>query len=60
MIERYQLRDEPGKTMFIFEKNGNYYGHIVKDKTDNASAKIMFVTPKFDSVEQLKNEYPDK
>jgi hypothetical protein len=58
MNEKYALRDEPGKTMFVFEKNGKYYGHIVKDRTDKSPAKIVFETHKYDSVDQLKAEYP--
>jgi hypothetical protein len=33
MKEKYALWDEPNNTMFVFEKNGKYYGHIVKDRT---------------------------
>jgi hypothetical protein len=58
MNEKYVLRDEPGKTMFVFEKNGKCYGHIVKDRTDKSLAKIIFETTKFDSIEQLKAEFP--
>jgi hypothetical protein len=58
MNEKYALRDEPSKTMFVFEKNGKYYGHIVKERTDKSPAKIAFETPKYDSIEQLKAEYP--
>jgi hypothetical protein len=39
MNEKYVLRDEPGKTMFVFEENGKYYGHIVKERTDKSPAK---------------------
>jgi hypothetical protein len=60
MNEKYALRDEPGKTMFIFDKNGKYYGHIVKDRTEKSPARLVFETPKFDSVEQLKAEYPQE
>jgi hypothetical protein len=58
MKEKYALLDEPGKTMFEFEKNGKYFGHIVKDRTDKSPAKIAFETPKYDSIEQLKAEFP--
>ncbi|MDQ0896320.1 MULTISPECIES: hypothetical protein [unclassified Paenibacillus] len=44
--------------MFVFEKSGKYYGHIVKNKTDKAPAKLIFETPKFGTVEELKAEYP--
>jgi len=55
---QYPLREEPGKTMFVFEKQGKVYGHIVKNRTDKAPAKFLFETPKFDSIEQLKAEFP--
>ncbi len=58
MIEKYALLNEPGKTMFVFEKNGKYYGHIVRDKTEAAPAKFLFETPKYDSIERLKEDYP--
>ncbi|NRF96119.1 hypothetical protein HQN89_35575 [Paenibacillus frigoriresistens] len=58
MIEKYSLLKEPDKTMFVFEKNGMYYGHIVKNKTEKSVAKLLFETAKYDSVEQLKSEYP--
>ncbi|NOU70921.1 hypothetical protein GC098_05665 [Paenibacillus sp. LMG 31458] len=58
MIKKYPLLKEPDKTMFIFEKNGKFYGHIVKNKTEKSVAKITFETGKYDSVEQLKSEYP--
>jgi hypothetical protein len=51
--EKYVLRDEPGKTMFTFAKKGKFYGHIVKDRTEKSPAKIVFETPKFDSIAQL-------
>lgn len=56
---QYPLREEPGKTMFVFEKQGKVYGHIVKNRTDKAPAKFLFETPKFDSIELLKAEYPE-
>lgn len=34
MIDKYPLLKEPDKTMFVIEKLGKYYGHIVKNKTD--------------------------
>jgi len=58
MIEKYVLSNEPDKTMFVFEKNGKFYGHIIKNKTDKAPAKFLFETAKFESVEKLKEEYP--
>ncbi|MCR8633518.1 hypothetical protein [Paenibacillus radicis (ex Xue et al. 2023)] len=60
MIERYQLLNEPGRTICIFEKNGKYFGHILKDRTDKAPAKLVFETPKYDSLDALKLEYPSK
>jgi len=56
---QYQL-NEPGKTMFVFEKAGKFYGHIIKDRTDKAPAKLLFETPKFESLELLKAEFPEK
>lgn len=58
MIEKYPLLNEPDKTMFVFMKNGKYYGHIVKNKTDKQPAKLVFETAKYDSIEQLKIDYP--
>jgi len=57
---QYPLRDEPSKTMFVFEKAGKFYGHVVKDRTDKAPAKLLFETQKFESLEQLKAEFPEK
>lgn len=61
MIEKYQLANEPGKTMFVFAASiGNkVYGHIIKDRTEKAPAKILFETAKYDSVEALKADYPE-
>ncbi|MFC5449047.1 endonuclease/exonuclease/phosphatase family protein [Paenibacillus aestuarii] len=56
MIERYPLKDA-GRTMCVFEKNGKYYGHILKDRTDKEPAKILFETQKFSSLEELKAEF---
>lgn len=58
MVEKYSLLNESGKSMFIFEKSGKYYGHIIKNKTDSAPAKFMFETAKYETVDQLKAEYP--
>jgi hypothetical protein len=58
MLEKYPLRDEPGKSMAVFEKFGKFYGHIIKDKTDKAPAKLVFETPKYETIEQLKADYP--
>ncbi|NHN33126.1 hypothetical protein G9U52_25240 [Paenibacillus sp. S3N08] len=57
MIERYALL-EKNRTMVTFEKNGKYYGHILKDATDKKPAMIVFETPKFNSLDELKVEYP--
>lgn len=58
MIEKYTLLNEPDKTMFVFIKNGKFYGHIVKNKTEKTAAKIIFETSKYDSSEALKADYP--
>jgi hypothetical protein len=58
MNEKYTLQDDPGKTMFVFEKNGKYYGQIVKERTIKSPAKIAFETPKYDLIERLNTEYP--
>ncbi|OPH61772.1 hypothetical protein BC351_00590 [Paenibacillus ferrarius] len=58
MIEKYTLQKEPDKTMFVFQKNGKFYGHVVKNKTDKSVAKIVFETSKYETVEQIKEEYP--
>lgn len=60
MPEKYILRDESNKTMFVFEKNGKVYGHIIKNRTDKAPALFVFETTKYDTVDQLKAEYPEK
>lgn len=46
------------KTMFIFQKNGKFYGHIVKNKTEKSVAKLLHETAKYETVELLKNDYP--
>ncbi|GAA4846436.1 hypothetical protein GCM10023310_25520 [Paenibacillus vulneris] len=58
MVEKYPLANEPGRTMVVFVKDGKFYGHIVKDKTDKAPAKFVFETPRFLTLEELKAEYP--
>ncbi|SEC78248.1 hypothetical protein [Paenibacillus sp. GP183] len=58
MLERYPLREELGKTMFVFEKFGKYYGHIIKSRTDKAPALLVFETAKYESIELLKADYP--
>ncbi|MEF3305093.1 hypothetical protein [Paenibacillus sp. GYB003] len=58
MVEKYPLLEEPGKTMFVFAANGKYYGHIIKDRTDKGPAKFLFETPRYESVEALKSDYP--
>jgi hypothetical protein len=60
MAEKYPLLNEPGKTMFVFEKVGKVYGHIVKDKTATSPAKFVFETALYDSVEHLKVDYPEE
>jgi hypothetical protein len=59
MTEKYALSDDPSKTMFVFEKNGKVYGHIIKNRTDKAPAKFIFETEKYDSIEELKAAYPE-
>lgn len=59
MPEKYALREEPDKTMFVFEKNGKVYGHIIKNRTDKAPAKFIFETEKYDTVDELKEQYPE-
>jgi len=56
--KKYPLRDEPGKTLFIFEKNGKFYAHVVKDRTDKTAAKIVFETGKYDSIDEIEKEFP--
>jgi hypothetical protein len=58
MLEKYSLREQLGKTMFVFEKSGMYYGHIIKDRTEKSPALLVFETAKYESIEQLKAEYP--
>lgn len=58
MLVKYSLHNEPGKTMFVFEKFGKVYGHIIKDRTEKAPAKFIFETSKYDTLEQLKADYP--
>ncbi|MCM3274190.1 hypothetical protein [Paenibacillus elgii] len=58
MVEKYPLLKEKDKTMFVFEKNGKVYGHIIKNKTEKDPAKFIFETEKYDSIEKLKEEYP--
>lgn len=60
MIAKYVLLKEPDKTMFVFQRNGKYYGHIVKNKTDKAPAKFVFETQNYDTVELLKFDYPEQ
>ncbi|MFC3768378.1 hypothetical protein [Paenibacillus sp. GCM10012303] len=60
MIENYPLANEPGKTMFVFPAlAGKVYGHIVKDRTAKDPAKIIYETPRYDSVEALKADFPE-
>ncbi len=59
MPEKYSLRDEPGKSIIIFEKHGKVYGHMVKDRDSKGPAKFIFETSKYDSVELLKADYPE-
>lgn len=60
MIEKYPLANESGKTMFVFSAlGGKVYGHIVRNKTDKDPAKLLFETPRYETVEALKAEYPE-
>jgi hypothetical protein len=45
--------------MFVFVKDGKVYGHIIKNRTDKSPAKFVFETKKYDSIEELKAEYPE-
>lgn len=56
MLEKYPL--EKGRTMFVFEKNGKIYGHIIRDRTDKGPAQFVFETGKYGSVDELKAEFP--
>lgn len=58
MIEKYTIASEPDKTMFVFAKNGQFYGHIVKNATTKTPAKLVFETEKYASVDALKAAYP--
>ncbi|WP_010495058.1 hypothetical protein [Paenibacillus elgii] len=58
MIEKYTIASEPDKTMFVFAKNGQFYGHIVKNATTKAPAKLVFETEKYTTVDALKAAYP--
>jgi hypothetical protein len=44
--------------MVVFEKAGQVYGHIIKEKTEKAPAKFVFETSKYRSLELLKADYP--
>jgi hypothetical protein len=59
MVKKYALKNENDKTMFVFEKFGQIYGHIIKNKTDKAPAKFIFETSKYNSVEELLADYPE-
>jgi len=59
MSNKYPMKDEPGKSMFVFVKLGKVYGHIIRDKTDKGPAKFIFETPKYDSIDALKADYPE-
>lgn len=62
MLERYSLLDEPNKSMFVFknEKNGQFYGHIVQNRTEKSPAKFIFQTQNYATIELLKQGYPPK
>ncbi len=60
MQNKYPLLNETDKTMFVFEKFGKVYGHIIKNPTSKAPAKLIFETAKYDSVELLMTDYPPK
>ena len=40
MPTTYPLRDEPGKTMFVFEKHGRIYGHNIKNRPNKELAVV--------------------
>jgi hypothetical protein len=58
-MNKYILLNESDKTMFVFEKLGKVYGHIIKNKTNKAPAKFIFETGRYDSIELLKAEFPE-
>lgn len=58
MIEKYILLNEQDKSMFVFQKGGKYYGHIIKNKTNTSPAKFVFETKMYDTLELLKTDYP--
>ena len=58
MIEKYSIASEPDKTMFVFAKNGQFYGHIVRNATAKAPAKLVFETEKYATIDALKAAYP--
>jgi hypothetical protein len=60
LIESYSLLNENNRTMHIFEKNGKYYGQLIKDRTETSPAKFLFETAKFDTIADLKVEYTPK
>lgn len=59
MLEKYPLANEAGRTMFVFAAGNKVYGHIVKDRTATAPAKFLFETPRYDSLDALKADYPE-
>lgn len=59
VIEKYKLENERDKTMFVFDRNGKYFGHVVKDRTDKTPAKLIFETGTYVSVDALKQDYPE-
>jgi hypothetical protein len=60
MLEKYPLRNEKDRTMFVFEKAGKVYGHVIQNRTEKSPAKLMFETAKYDSVELLKQDFPSE
>lgn len=62
MVEKYPLANEKAgaasRTMLIFGKNGKYYDHIIKDRTDKGPAMFMFEAGEYDSIDALKADYP--
>jgi hypothetical protein len=59
IVERYKLKNETGKTMFVFSQGGKIYGHIIKDRTNKEPAKFMFETGKYTTLDDLKSDYPE-
>jgi len=58
VVNKYPLKDEPGRTMFVFERGGKIVGNIVKDRTAKEPAKLVFETARYNRIEELQADYP--